>query len=175
MGMSRLIQVTALVALVAAPPLTVACNSAPDVKDRVDRSLEQARIQHVNVDYDQQAKVVHLKGTVASSADRQRAEQVAATAVGTTGTVLNELTVEGLNEDTADNRDGEIRDRLNEIVDNNPVLKDRDVNFDVNNGVVTVKGTVRTAAEKTQVGDLVKAAPGVKDFANELQVEPKGR
>jgi osmotically-inducible protein OsmY len=145
------------------------------VKDRVDRSLAQAKIEHVDVDYDQEAKVVHLKGTVATSADRQRAEQVAATAVGTTGTVLNELTVEGMNETTADNRDGEIRDRLSEMVDNTPALKDRDVNFDVNNGVVTVKGTVQTAEEKTQVSDLVKAAPGVKDFANELEVQPSGR
>jgi osmotically-inducible protein OsmY len=173
--MSRLIQAAVIAAFVAAAPLTTACNRAPDVKDRVDRSLEQAKIEHVNVDYDKEAKVVHLKGTVPSAADRQRAEQVASTAVGTSGTVLNELTVEGMNENTADNRDGEIRDRLSEMVENNPVLKDRDVNFDVNNGVVTVKGTVQTAAEKTQVDDLVKAAPGVKDFANELEVQPTGQ
>ncbi len=175
MGMSRLIQAGAIVALVAAAPLTVACSRTPDVKNRVNRSLEQARIEHVNVDYDQEAKVVHLKGTVQSAAERQRAEQVAATAVGTSGTVLNELTVEGINEDTADNRDGEIRDRLNEMVDNNPLLKERDVNFDVNNGVVTVKGTVQSADEKAQVSDLVKAAPGVKDFANELEVQPEAQ
>ncbi len=39
-------------------------------------------------------------------------------------------------------------------------------------GVVTVKGEVRTAAEKARVTDLVKATPGVKDAANALEIKP---
>jgi osmotically-inducible protein OsmY len=69
--------------------------------------------------------------------------------------------------------DGQIRDRLKEMVSNDQVLRDRNVDFDVNNGVVTVKGDVRTTSEKTKVSDMVKSAPGVKDFANELEVKPK--
>ena len=45
-------------------------------------------------------------------------------------------------------------------MDHDQVLRDRDIDFDVNNGVVTVKGEVRTAAEKTKVSEIVKAAPG---------------
>ena len=52
------------------------------------------------------------------------------------------------------------------------MLRDRDIDFDVNNGVVTVKGEVRTTAEKTKVSDLVKGAPGVKEFANALEIKP---
>ena len=88
--------------------------------------------------------------------------------MGTSGKVLNELTVEDVNDKTADNLDGQIRDRLSEMVDRDQTLTDRDINFDVNNGVVTIKGDVRTAAEKNRVSELVKAAPGVKDFANGL-------
>jgi osmotically-inducible protein OsmY len=67
--------------------------------------------------------------------------------------------------------DGQIRDRLSEMIDNHATLKDRNIDFDVNNGVVTVTGDVRTAAEKQQVDELVKAAPGVKDFANSLEIK----
>ena len=69
--------------------------------------------------------------------------------------------------------DGQIRSDLKDMVARDQVLRDRDINFDVNNGVVTVKGEVRTAAEKAKVSDMVKGAPGVKDFANGLEVKPK--
>ena len=46
------------------------------------------------------------------------------------------------------------------MVDRDATLKDRDIDFDVNNGVVTVKGNVRTAAEKNRVGELVKSRAG---------------
>jgi hyperosmotically inducible periplasmic protein len=171
--MGRLIHAAVVAALLSLAPFSAACNRQPDVKDHVQQSLKQANIEHVNVDYDKNARVVHLKGNVPNSAERQRAEQVASAAVGTSGTVLNELTVENMDEHTADNQDGAVRDRLKETVSNDPMLKDRDINFDVNNGVVTVKGEVRSAAEKTKVGSIVKSAPGVKDFANELEVRAK--
>ena len=57
-----------------------------------------------------------------------------------------------MNESTADNFDGQIRDRLSEMVDRDATLKDRNIDFDVNNGVVTVKGKVKSAAEKNRVG-----------------------
>ena len=50
--------------------------------------------------------------------------------------------------------------------DNDPVLRDRDIDFGVNNGVVTVKGEVRSADEKNKVTDLVRAAPASGDMAN---------
>ena len=171
--MTRGIQAAALSALLVAAPLSYGCNRGPDVKGEVQQSLKQANIDDVNVDYDKNEKVVHLKGSVDSAAEKQRAEEVATQAVGTSGTVLNELTVEDVNETTADNMDGQIRDRLSEAVDRDTTLKDRNIDFDVNNGVVTVKGTVRSEVEKTRVSEIVKNAPGVKDFANGLEIERK--
>ena len=168
----RLIYAVAVSALLVGAPLSSACNRRPDVKEQVQNSLKQANIDDVNVDWDKKENVVHLKGNVDSSTERQRAEQVATAAVGTSGKVLNELTVEDVNDKTADNLDGQIRDRLSEMVDRDQTLTDRDINFDVNNGVVTIKGDVRTAAEKNRVSELVKAAPGVKDFANGLRSSP---
>jgi osmotically-inducible protein OsmY len=151
-----------------------ACNNnrtAP--AEQTKRALDQANIKDVKVDWDKDARVEHLKGTVDSSTERQRAEHVAETAVGTSGTVLNELTVKGMDDKHADNMDSQIGHDLKDMINRDQVLRNRDVKFDVNNGVVTVKGDVRTAAEKENVSQMVKSTPAVKDFANELNIKPK--
>jgi osmotically-inducible protein OsmY len=152
--------------------LAFACGRK-DTKEDVSKALEQANLPTVAVDVDKDSNIVHLKGTVGTMSDRTRAEEVATAAVGTSGRVLNELTVEGLNTDTADDLDDDIEDVLDRMIDNDPVLKERDINFAVTNGVVTVKGEVRSAKEKDQVTQIVKAAPGVKDFANALEIHPE--
>jgi osmotically-inducible protein OsmY len=157
-------------ALLVVMPIATGCNRQPDVEEQVSRSLDQANLDKVDVEWDREAKVAHLKGEVSNPAEKQKAEEIATAAVGTSGTVLNELTVEGMTEGTADNMDGQIRDRLAEMIDNDPTLKDRNVDFDVNNGAVTATGHVRTAAEKQKVGELVKNTPGVKEFANSVEV-----
>lgn len=153
--------------------LVIACGGRPDTKDNVEKALKQANMDAVAVDVDHDSNIVHLKGTVGTMSDRTRAEEVATAAVGTSGRVLNELTVEGLNSDTADDLDGQIHDTLDRMIDNDPVLKERDVNFEVKNGAVTINGEVRSAEEKNRVGQIVKAAPGVKDFANALEIRPE--
>lgn len=160
-------------AVLVACALLVGCGGRPDTKENVEKALEQANIDNVAVAVDDNENLVHLKGTVGTMSDRTRAEEVAAAAVGTSGRVLNELTVEGLNTDTADDLDDEILDTLDRMIDNDPVLKERNVNFEVHNGAVTVKGEVRNAEEKNRVGQIVKAAPGVKDFANALEIRPE--
>ena len=150
-----------------------ACNRGPDPGDQVRDALKAAAIDDVNVNYDRDSKAIHLRGSVDSAAVKQRAEQVATKAVGTSGNVLNEITVENtVAEKRADDLDGTIRSRLNDMVDNDPTLKDRKVNFDVNNGAVEIKGSVASAAEKTRVGEMVKGVAGVKDMANGLEVRP---
>ena len=155
--------------------LAGACNRGPDPKEQVSDQLKTANIHDVNVDYDRDAKVVHLKGADDSAAERARAEQIAERAVGTTGRVANELTVKGVTDRTADDHDGDIRSELKAKVDNDSVLKDRDINFDVNNGVVTIKGDVGTAAEKQKVGQMAQSTQNVKDVVNSLDVKPDNR
>ena len=78
-----------------------------------------------------------------------------------------------MNDKNADDMDGQIKSTLKRMVNDDPTLKDRDINFEVNNGVVTVKGDVQTAAEKDKVSEIVRSAPGVKDMANALEIKPK--
>jgi hyperosmotically inducible periplasmic protein len=152
-----------------------ACNRGPDPKDQVSDELKTANIHDVDVDYDRDAKVVHLKGAVDSAAERSRAGAIAERAVGTTGKVANELTVKGVTDRAADDHDGDIRRELKAKVDNDSVLKTRDINFDVNNGVVTIKGDVATAAEKQKVGQMTHSTENVKDVVNSLDIRPDNK
>ena len=159
-----------LAAMALITGLSVACHRS-ETKDNVRKALDQSNMQQVGVKVDEDANIVHLTGTVESMADRTRAGEVANAAVGTTGRVLNEVTVRGLNEKTASSLDGDIRKALDKSVDADPVLKQRDVNFDVKNGMVAITGHVQSAAEKTRVTDIARSAPGVKDVANGLEIE----
>jgi osmotically-inducible protein OsmY len=157
---------------VAAACLGLSCHRDPETKDTVRKALDQANMQQVDIKVDNDEHIVHLKGVVGSMAERSRAEEVADAVVGTSGRVLNELTIKGLNDTTADDLDGDIQKHLDRMIDNDPTLKQRDINFEVANGMVTIKGEVRSADEKNRVGDITKAGPGVKDVANGLQIEP---
>jgi len=159
--------------LMAALGAVAGCsNTGPNPAEQVLTGLKAANLNDVTVEWDSSARIAHLKGTVDKSADRKRAEDIATATVGTTGTVLNEVTVKGLNETTAGSLDGQIRSQLKKMLDNDPILRDREIAFEVNNGVVTVKGEVRTADEKNKITELVRAAPGVKDMANALEIKP---
>jgi len=162
-----------LAAVFSAVLSAAACSQGPNPTDEVNRALKDAKLDTVNVDWDKKAHIAHLKGTVDSSTDKQRAHDVATAAVGTTGRVLNEVTIRGINDTIAGNLDGSIKSGLKKMIDADATLRDRDIHFDVVNGVVTVKGDVQTAAEKARVTELVREAPGVKDLANALEIKPK--
>jgi hypothetical protein len=50
-------------------------------------------------------------------------------------------------------------------------LRDSTINVDVANDVVTLRGTVATAAQKTQAETVAKGIEGVKSVKNDLQVK----
>ena len=165
----RLIQIAVVVTTACA---AYGCQRGPDTKADVRKALDQANMPSVEVKVDNDEHIVHLQGLVGSMAERTRAQEVADAVVGTSGRVLNELTVKGVNDTTAGDLDRDIRKNLDKMIDNDPTLKERDINFEVVNGMVAIKGDVRTVDEKNRVGDMTKAAAGVKDVANGLQIEP---
>ncbi len=148
-------------------------NNDNDAKARVDKALDDANLKDVHTNWDKDANVVHLTGTVKTETDKQRADEIASGAVGTSGRVLDELKVEGMDEKPVSDMDKTIGDTLKAEIDHDPVLRDRTIHFDVNQEDVTVTGNVRTAAEKAKVTEIVRRTNGVKQLANELKVEPK--
>jgi osmotically-inducible protein OsmY len=172
--MRKLVSIAPALALSLALGASACTNAANDnAANRVEKALDEAKVEGVNVDYDRNARVVHLKGKVESAQARERVEEIAETAVGTGGTVLNELTIEGTDEDRLETVDDQLKSRLSDSIAAHPELNDQSIDFYVNNGVVTITGDVKTAAQKAEVGRLVKETAGVKDFANELRVAGK--
>ncbi len=53
-------------------------------------------------------------------------------------------------------------------------LRDSTINVDVENGVVTLTGSVANAAQKAKAEQIVKALDGVKAVKNMLKVSPSG-
>lgn len=164
----------ATIGLAALVGLTAACGvndrNEPDVKTMAEDALRAEGIEDVRVTHDNDARVVHLRGTVASPQIRERAETSVQRAVGATTRVANEVVVEGRHEDMAGALDSGIKEQLNVLRDDHPVLKDRDVDFEVNNGVVTIKGEVRTAAERQQAEQMAKQVQGPTEVINALEV-----
>jgi osmotically-inducible protein OsmY len=157
-----------LFAAAAAAFLIGSCNRT-DTEANVRKALDEANIPTVEVHVNGDENIVHLIGTVETLADRTRAEEVAAAAVGTSGRVVNELTVEAL-EEPADDPDEELTRALDRLIDKDAVLRERDVNIEVKNGAVTITGEVSTAAERERVTGLLGRAPGVGTLTNQLQI-----
>jgi osmotically-inducible protein OsmY len=147
----------------------------PDYEQTADEALEGAALDAVDANYDNDARTIHLTGTVQNETDRQRAGDVVAKAVGDGAQIANEVTVAGAHEETADDFDGSLENRLDEAVDAEADLKDRNVDFAVNNGVVTISGSVASATERDKVGELARSQPGVRDVINSLKIEPAPR
>ena len=53
-------------------------------------------------------------------------------------------------------------------------LRDSTINVDVDNAVVTLSGTVASAAQKTRAEQVAKAVDGVKSVRNQLKVSASG-
>jgi hyperosmotically inducible protein len=149
--------------------LVGACSRTPEAEENVRKALDEADIEEVEVYVDEEATVVHLAGTVETLADRTRAGEIAAATVGTTGRVINELTVQAL-EVPPDDPDEQLTSALDRLIDKDATLRERDVNVHVDDGRVTVTGEVRTAAEKERVSSLIKGAAGVIAIDNQLQL-----
>jgi hyperosmotically inducible protein len=165
---------SALVALAMA--LTLACSDrppkAPDVTGDIRHSLEQAGLHDVSVSQDRDKGVVTLAGKVATDDEKARAESIARSVVGSE-VVSNEIGVRPNGEEsTAKKVDSDLDSGIDKNLDAVLIqhkLK-RDVKYDVTNGVVTLKGDVRSQAQRDSVEKLAGQVPNVKQVVNQLEV-----
>ncbi|MEZ5284597.1 MAG: BON domain-containing protein [Vicinamibacterales bacterium] len=154
----------------------IACNRGPDVQRMADGAIDSIALGDVvDVHYDDSAHLVRLSGTVKSGAERARAEEAVQKSVGSLAQIANEIVVEGLNEEIADDFDTAIGERLGTVVKSTPALEDEDVTYRVANGVVTLAGTVASADHRAEFEKLARGVPGVKDVVNTITVVPGQR
>lgn len=172
--MKRLLCAVPLVALIGGAPLITACNrndNTPNYESRVKDRLKDADIKDVDANWNKDEKALHLSGKVKAESEKTRAETLANEVVGTSGRVVNEVKVDGV--DTRD-EDKQIEDRLDRMFkeDDQWDRDNLDLSFDSNAGVVTIKGDAPSEAIKNRITERVRSVDGVKDVVNDLQIKP---
>jgi osmotically-inducible protein OsmY len=126
----------------------------------------------VSVSQDRDKGVVTLAGKVATDDEKARAESIARSVAGSE-VVSNEIGVRPNGEEsTAKKVDSDLDSGIDKNLDAVLIqhkLK-RDVKYDVTNGVVTLKGDVRSQAQRDSVEKLAGQVPNVKQVVNQLEV-----
>jgi len=141
-----------------------------------------------NIDVDVKNGMVTLQGTVPSEAARARAIAVARANDGVKG-VTDQLRIAPARDHKMAERagdktasvaqktgraidDGWIKSKIyaQYLADWNTVLDDSDIDIDVDNNVVTLNGTVKSAAAKAKAVATAKATDGVKAVKDNLRV-----
>jgi hyperosmotically inducible periplasmic protein len=150
-----------------------ASSKSPDVTDAVRRSLDQAGYKDLSVSQDRDKGVVTLTGTVPTVSDKAQAEAAAKSGAGGQ-VVADEIAVRppGNESDmkTVDSdMDKAIAENLDAVLVKNRLQKE--VKYDVKNGVVTLKGEVPSQSRRSQVEKLAFTVPNVKQVVNELEVK----
>src|SRR5688572_3021160 len=178
----RLFRLTLICTLVAGLIVLAGCQqnrTQADVKDSVEKSFEQAKLDDVNVDSNTEQRTLTLKGEVKTDADKQRAEQLARE-VASGWVIANEIAVrpEGAMgdraEDVDDAKDSAIKASLDsEFTKAN--IKDAGFDYDVSNGVVTLSGDVQKPMVKQQAETIAKKVKDVEQVVNNIEIAEGSR
>ena len=156
--------------------ITLACSNntkAPDVTDNVRHALDSAGLSDVHVSQDRDKNVVTLSGSVATEDDKGRAESIAKSQAGS-AVVSDEIGVRPKgDEGTAKKVDSELDSGIDKNLEAMLVehKMNRAVHYDVNNGVVTLKGKVPSQGQRSNMEKLAQQVPNVKQVVNELEVK----
>ena len=86
---------------------------------------------------------------------------------------VGEKTKEGVSKTGEEITDGWITSRVHSKFVGEDLLKDSDINVDTNDHVVTLKGSVMSAAAKARAEQQAKDVEGVRRVVNQLTVGPK--
>jgi hyperosmotically inducible periplasmic protein len=146
---------------------------APDVTASIRQALDQAGLKDVSVSQDRDKNLITLTGKVASDNDKMQAESIARSIAGTQ-VVSNEIAVRPPGEESTAKKvqsdlDKGIEKNLDAMLVQHRLNKD--VRYDVNHAVVTLKGSVRSQSQRATVEKLAAAVPNVKQVVNELEVK----
>jgi hyperosmotically inducible protein len=146
---------------------------SPAVADEIRKSLGQSGYKDVSVSQDREKGVVTLTGHVGSDVDKQQAEAIAKSmSVGQV--VADEIQVlpAGAESDAkavSSDLDKGIDKNLDAALIQNRLNKD--ISYDVKNGVVTLKGNVNSEIRRNQAAHIASSVPNVQQVVNELQVK----
>ncbi len=152
---------------------TATANEGNSYKDAVKQALQQAELQDVSVDEDQDKNTITLGGKVHSENARMQASEVAKAAAGSR-TIANEISVQPVG---AESESKDIASDLDSAIEKNykaaltaKGLDKEHIRFDAKNGVLTLKGKVKNRVERNQAEELAQATPNVRQVLNQIDV-----
>src|ERR1700693_3201327 len=157
-------------ALIAAGILGACSNTpkSPDVSDNIRHSLDQAALKDVSVKQDRDKGVVTLGGHVMNENDKGHADSIARS-LAQGQVVANEIAVipPGVEHEAKtvnSDLDKGIDKNLDAALVQNGVHDG--VNYDVKNGVVTLKGEVNSQTKREQLTRIASSVPYVQQVVN---------
>jgi hyperosmotically inducible protein len=158
--------------------LCVACTSTSgdkaSYKDSVKKALEQAELTDVSVAEDSEKNTVTLGGTVHSDDAKAKAADVAKGAAGNR-IVVNEVSVQPVGAESdaksiASNVDDAIEKNYKAALISNGLDKQH-IAFDAKNGVLILKGSVKTVAQRQEAQTVAASVPNVQQVLNQIKVK----
>ena len=164
----------AAIALACSVMIGVACNKTEaNYKDSVKNALDQADLKDVTVSEDGTKNTITLGGTLHSDDAKSRAANIAQANAGPR-IVANEISVEPVGNESQARK---VESNLDDGIENNckaglvsKGLDKQHISCDAKNGVLTLKGSVKTPAERKVAEQLAQNVPNVQQVVNEIQV-----
>lgn len=154
--------------------ITAACNQTKKSEaDAVKQALEQADLKGVTVSDDADKNTVTLGGTLHSEDAKNRAADVAKSAAPNR-TIANEISVQPVGDESQAKA---VQSNLDDGIENNykaaliaSRLNKQSIHYDAKNGVLTLKGSVKTQQQKVEAQQLASKIPNVQQVVNQLDV-----
>jgi osmotically-inducible protein OsmY len=155
------------------------------IKDRIEHRLAtDASVKKYDLSVNVSNGVASLNGTVSTDAQKAEADRLArvpgVTKVNNEVKVdkdvdrtLTERTKSGLSKTGEAITDSWVTAKVKWFFVGEDALKGSDINVDTNNHVVTLKGTVRSAAGKARAVQLAKETDGVTRVEDQLTIRAK--
>ena len=158
--------------------LGLACSTKPtdnaSYSDGVKKALEQAELTNVSVNEDRDKNTVTLGGSVHSDEAKMQAAEIAKAAAGSR-TVVNEVSVQPVGDESAaksvaSNEDSAIEKNYQAALISSGLDK-QDIDYKAKNGVLTLKGHVKTPHAREEAQQVASSVPKVQQVLNQIDVK----
>jgi hyperosmotically inducible protein len=146
---------------------------SPDMKTDIEKALNQAGVTDITVAQDRDKGVITLSGDVTTNEEKANADFVTKTVSGS-DVVSNQIGVRPAGFEI-ESRDFD--SHLDAAIENIFAVSlaarqiDKDVKYDVKNGVLTLTGDVNSQNKRHDLEKLASGIPNVQQVVNQLQVK----
>jgi Predicted periplasmic or secreted lipoprotein len=167
---------TLFFALACSSQRTATDNSLKDTsfKDQVQKALEQADLKDVTVSEDRDRNTITLGGKLHSEEAKIQAGKVAQSAASNR-VIANEISVQPVG---SESQARDVASNLDDGIENNykaelisKRLDKQHIRFDAKNGVLTLKGSVQSDAQRQEAQTLAHNTPNVRQVVNQIDVK----